>query len=93
MENKEVTIKEIMELMKAIEVIAVAGSKVAKDKKIGADDLLVLIDLMKEIEVLKDGFTGLGELPKEAKNLEKEEMVEIVMGVFSIVEKVKAALK
>lgn len=93
MSEEKQDIKELMELLKAIEVIAVGAAKVAKDKKILPDDLLVLIDLMKQVDTFKDAFSGLKELPAEVKDLDETEIAQLIMAVFGIVKSVKDALK
>lgn len=86
-------IKEILELLKAIEVLAVSGAKIAKDGKIGIDDLGVLIGLMRQLPDLQAGFKGVKAIPNELSDLEQQETKLIVEQVFSMLGHVKDVLK
>lgn len=73
--------KEMKELMKALGMIGGEIHEVTKDG-FGMEDLKSIIDLAKNFEVLKDGFS----IPKLSKedfdNLSQSDLVEIVMSAF-----------
>ena len=86
-------VKEIMELLKSIEILAVAGATIAKDGKLYTDDLKVIFDLLKHHKELQDGFKDLQDLSSELKDLDGSEIEKIVVEVFSTLNKVKNTLK
>lgn len=82
-------IKESKELMAALVVLAKAGYAIAKDKKVGLDDLGHLATLGKEFDTLLEGFKGLDELGSEIKDLDEVEAVELLTELFKGIKKVK----
>lgn len=85
-------IKEIKELMDALELIAINGAEIAKDGKISSNDLGALITVLSNAGKIQDGFTGLSNVPAEVKDLSEEELVEVVTHLFRIVKEVQAKL-
>lgn len=85
-------IKEVREMLEALELIMVSCAKILKDGKIKLDDLSKFFNLLKDIETIKNGFIGIKEIPKELKDLQQDELVEIGLSIYGIVEKVKEQL-
>lgn len=86
-------IKELTELLEVTKVIGVGVAKVAKDGKVNVDDLPIIMQLVGEANQIVEGFKGLGELPAEVKDLEVEELREIVNKAVDIYAEIQAALK
>lgn len=82
-------IKESKELMEALIVLAKAGYGIAKDKKIGVDDLVHVIDLAKELDDIVEGFKDLDEMGAEIKDLDEAEAVELIGMVFKGIKEIK----
>lgn len=85
-------IKETNELLEAFEIASVGIAKIAKDKTVNAEDLVVLVEMASEFERLIAGFTGMGEIPTELKDLDEAEVIAIISKLYSIAKKIKAAL-
>jgi len=85
-------IKNTIELLNAVEVLAVAGAKIAKDKKISADDLPAVIELVKKLDVVLEGIKDLDQLDEEVKDLDEAELIGIVSKVLIIAKSVKSEL-
>lgn len=85
-------IKETLELLNAVEVLATAGAKIAKDKKVNAEDLPAAIELVKKLDVVLDGMRDLDKLDEEVKDLDEAELIAIVSKVIIIAKTVKAEL-
>jgi len=85
-------IKETKELLDGLEIAAKAIAKIAKDKKINAEDLPVLISLATDFEKLVAAFSGLGEVPAELKDLDEAEVIAIISKLYAIGKSVKAEL-
>ena len=85
-------IKNTIELLSAVEVLAVAGAKIAKDKKISAEDLPAVIELVKKLDVILEGIKDVDQLDEEVKDLDEAELIGIVSKVMMIAKAVKAEL-
>lgn len=89
-EEKQVAIKELMELLDALGILGVAGKKIAKDG-IGVDDLAHVIELGSKLEQILDGFKGLKKIGEEIKDIEQDELLQIIGKVYSLVDKINEA--
>lgn len=85
-------IKESMELLNAVEILAVAGAKIAKDKKVNAEDLPAAIELIKKLDVVLVGIKDLDNLDEEIKDLDEAELIAMVSKIMIIAKSVKAEL-
>lgn len=79
------SIKEIKELFAALKVMAQVGGAVAKDGKIGTDDIQHLVSFGVQFQSLINGFSGLAEALAEAKDLDKSEVIEIIGLAYDVV--------
>jgi hypothetical protein len=84
-------VKEIKELLKGLEVVGVAGVKIAADGKVSIEDLAHIVALAKQIDVLSAAVAGLGEIDDELKDLDQAEIIELVGAVFALVKAIKEA--
>jgi copper homeostasis protein CutC len=91
MENKK-TIAETLELMEGLKIAAVSMAKIAKDKKVNAEDLVHLVELASEFEVMVKAFNNLSEVPEELKDLDENEIVSLITKIYSIGNEVKKAM-
>lgn len=85
-------IKETQELLNAVELLAIAGAKIAKDKKVSAEDLPAAIELFKKLDVVLVGIKDLDKLDEEIKDLDEAELIAIVSKVLIIAKSIKAEL-
>jgi len=92
-EEVSIGITEIEQALTALGTLATAASKIMQDGKINAKDLGAVIELAKKSDELLEGFKGLDKALEEAKNIDQEEAIQIVVKVISIVKAVKAASK
>ena len=84
-------IKELSELLVAIEVVAVAVKKVMKDGKVDLSDASIVIELGSNFQMLAEATMGLGELPEEVMDIDAQEAVALVAILYSMAKKVQAA--
>lgn len=82
MEVAKKEIKETKELFTGLALVAKAAKKIAADKKVSVEDLPAIIDLAKESPVLIAAVEGVSEVPAELKDLDKEELLELIMIVY-----------
>jgi len=85
-------IKETQELLNAVELLAITGAKIAKDKKVSADDLPAAVELLKKLDVVLVGIKDLDKLDEEIKDLDEAELIAIVSKVMIIAKSIKAEL-
>lgn len=76
------SIKETKELFAGLGLVAKEVKGALADGKLDLSDLKFVLDLGKEHQVLVDAVQGVGEVPAELKDLDKEELLEIIMLVY-----------
>lgn len=86
-----VGIKEIMELLEGLKLLAVSGKQVLADGKVSVADLPVVMSLLTSVGVLAAAVQGAGEIKAEAKDLSAEELQQLAAKVLDIVNAVRAA--
>lgn len=85
------SVKELKELIIAIEPVVVFIKKVAADKKVGLDDLPYLIDLSKQLDTIAQGADGADEIVAELKDLDEAEVMEVIGQLIKLAKAIKAA--
>lgn len=85
--EKKNDIKELMELVEALRLVAMPVISMIKGKKF---DLSALVKIAVEFEKLKDGWEGLSDLPSEIADIDEEEAALLVAKIFSIIREVRA---
>ncbi len=83
--------KELNEVFDALDVIASAGGKIYKDKKIDMSDLPVLIDVAVQAKVFLDAIDGFSNAVSEAKDLDGAEQMEVLNRLFQVAKKYEEA--
>lgn len=84
-------VKELKELIIALQIIGVFAKKVAADKKVNLEDLPYLVDLAKQMDEVLAGIDGLGEVDDEIKDIDEAEAMELLGQVLKAVKAIKAA--
>lgn len=85
------SVKELKELIIAIEPVAVFVKKVAADKKVGLDDLPYLIDLSKQLDTIAEGAQDVDQILAELKDLDEAEVMEVIGQLIKLAKAIKAA--
>lgn len=91
----EATVKDIDAiegLLENLEVLALAGIKIAEDG-IGSEDIATAVGLLSNVSELLGNFKKAGEAFKEAKDIDSEEAVALIGKIYSIGKKVEEALR
>lgn len=89
---EKVEIKESLELIKAVEIIGIAGKKSFPEGKFtAASALSASLELIKEIEPVIEGFKGLNKIDEEVKELEQDELIQLGLALFNAYKSVKNA--
>lgn len=83
-------VKNIIEVLDAVEVIAVPVKKALKDG-LDAADLPHLLDIVKQHQKLIDAADSIGDIAEEVKDLSPEEAAQIAFKVISLVKSIKEA--
>jgi hypothetical protein len=78
-------VKESLEALEALKLLAIEASKVLEDGKVNIKDLPVLFDLMRKMNVIKAGTEGADQIMKEVKDLSQEESLVLLNKVYEVV--------
>lgn len=84
-------VKNLEEVLAAIELIGVSAKKVLKDGQVTVADLPVAVEVVTHADVLVKAVEGLGEIPAEVKDIDAEEAKAILAEVFKVFAAIKAA--
>lgn len=84
-------IKETLELIDGLKLLAVTGKKVAADGKLSLGDAGALMGLLGKLGDLGKAVSGVDQVPAEVKDLSPEELEQIGAKVLELVAAVKAA--
>ena len=83
-------IKNILELLSAVELLAVSGKQIAKDG-IGVEDLSKVLELAKKYQVFLDAIKDIGLVVDEAKDIDSAEAIAVVGKLMSVIKNIKEA--
>ena len=83
-------IKEIIELVDGLEVIAIFGAKVVADGKVNHQDLPIIIEFMNKIKSLFSAFDDVSEIVKEIEDLDRAEMIVLLKKLLYIARNIKS---
>ena len=83
-------VKNIIEVLEAVKVIGVPAKQALKDG-VDASDLPKLLEVVKKYQVLVDAIDGVGEVVEEAKDIDSQEAVQVVLKAFEVVKSIKEA--
>lgn len=92
-EVQKLGIKETQEIFEGVKPLVVAGVKIGADGKVGVEDLEHLLNLSKQLDVILAGVKGADQALKELKDLDQQEMLQLVGSVYSLVTAIKEARK
>lgn len=81
--NNEKTIKETKELFKGLGLVAKTAKNVAADGKVDFSDLAHVVELAKNSNVLIEAVKDVKEVPAEIKDLEKDELLELIGLIYA----------
>jgi len=84
-------IKETLELLEGVKILAKAVKKALADGKLGWDDAAVLLQLLDQQKALIDAISASNQVPAELKDLSFEEAKLIIDKVIEMVKEIKAA--
>jgi hypothetical protein len=84
-------LKETLELVKALDLLASKGIEISKGG-IGAEDIAPAVELLKQLNVLIEGFKGVGEVGAELGDLDDTELLQLGSAVYGVYKDIKGAL-
>ena len=82
-------IKEIIELVDGLEVLAIFGAKVVADGKVNHKDLPIVIEFMDKIKSLFSAFDNVPEIVQEIEDLDRAEMIILLKKLLDIAQNIK----
>lgn len=87
----EKSLKETLELVKALEVVAVKGIEISKIPDV-MGKLAKGAELLKEVDMIIEGVKGLDGVVEEVKDLDQAELLQLGTALFAAYKNVKKAL-
>lgn len=91
--NVSEDIKEIQEVIKALDVLASHLAKVFADGKVDGSDFVHVVSLLQNANVFIDAAKDIKDVSKEIKDLDEQELIQLGMAGYALVKKVVAAVK
>lgn len=82
--GNEVNVKEALELLKGLEVIAGIAGHIAADGKVNLMDVPKLMPLVAQFDLLTEAFSGLDGLKEEIKDIDQAELVQIIAAAYAV---------
>lgn len=82
-------IKELSELLAAVEIIGVAVKKVMKDGKVDFSDAQIVVELGSQFPTLIAAVEGIKEIPAEVVEIDSVEAIELVTKLYAIAKKIQ----
>ena len=86
-EKKE--IKEIIELVDGLEVLAIFGAKVAADGKVNHKDLPVILEFTKKLNSLLSALNNVPEVIKEIEDIDRVEIIILLEKLVDVARSIK----
>lgn len=88
-----VGIKNSLEVVKGLELLAEIAEGVFADGRLDGSDFLVVAAKLKELDIIVDAVQDADEIGKELKDLDEQELIQLGLAAYSLVKKVVAATK
>ena len=86
-------IKDTMEMLKALDVLAEFTGRVLADGKINGADLAAAVSLFQKFDVFSDAFMGVKNIDDEIKDLDQAEMLQLATAAYKLVKKIHDSVK
>ena len=91
--SEEHGVENVLEILKAAEVVAVTGVKIGKDGKVNLDDFKHLGELASNFGAIEAAIADADKVDEELKNLDEAEVIQLVGAAYSIARAVQEAAK
>ena len=88
-----VGIKNSLEVVKGLELLAEIAEGVFADGRLDGGDFLVIAAKLKQLDIIVDAVQDADEIAKELKDLDEQELIQLGLAAYSLVKKVIAATK
>lgn len=83
--------EKIEKVVDALGHVVVAGKKISADKKVSIEDLPAAMELIKKVPEIVEAFKALDEVWKEAKDVDVQEAVELILKINAKVKEIEKA--
>jgi hypothetical protein len=84
-------VEKIESAAEALKKLVIAGKKISADKKIGMDDLGVLVALVSDASSIVEAFKDLGEAWSEAKDIDVAEAIQLIQAIHAKIQEIEKA--
>lgn len=82
-------VKNILEVIAAIKLLAISGKEIAKDG-VNIDDLPKALELLKKYEVILNAIDDVELVVDEAKDMDSTEAILVVTALMNAIKEIKA---
>jgi hypothetical protein len=87
--GNSVDIKNLLEVLKGLELVAGVAGHVAADGKVNLADLPKLLPLVQNHQVLLDAVKGADEIKAEIKDLDALEITQVIQSIMAVIKAFK----
>lgn len=91
--TEERGIKEITEIIDALELTVDTAAKALEDGELGLSDITHALDLVKQYEKFIEAVRDAGEVIDEAKDISEDEAIVLGMRVYAMLKKIGKLVK
>lgn len=91
--EEKLGIKEVSEAFIALGKLAGFAGNILQDGKLGADDLVHLVELGSQFEALAEGVKDISKAKKELEDLDQAEVIALAALAYDVFAQFKAAKK
>jgi hypothetical protein len=84
-------VEKIENVAEALKKLVIAGKKISADKKIGMDDIGILVALVSDSASIIAAFKDIGEAFEEGKDLDVSEAIQLIQAIHNKIKEIEAA--
>lgn len=84
-------VEKIEAVAESLKKLAIAGKKISEDKKIGLEDLGVIVALASDAPKIIESFSALGEAFAEVKDIDVAEAIQLIQIISKKIKEIEVA--
>lgn len=84
-------VEKIENVAESLKKLIIAGKKISADKKIGIEDLGVLVALAADAPKIIESFSALGEAFAEVKDIDVAEAIQLIQAISKKIKEIEVA--
>jgi hypothetical protein len=84
-------VEKIEAVAESLKKLVIAGKKISEDKKVGLEDLGVIVALASEAPKIIESFSALGEAFAEVKDIDVAEAIQLIQIISKKIKEIEVA--